>query len=73
MEQHKDVGASALGALAGGLLGSELGKGKLSTLVGAALGGISANMAEKKHEDDKRRKERRSSRRHDDDYGYDSH
>jgi len=72
LEQNKDVGASALGALAGGILGNEAGHGKLSTLIGAALGGIGGNLAEKKYEEKKKRSSRHR-RTYDDDHGYDSY
>ncbi|QDS70576.1 hypothetical protein FKW77_010541 [Venturia effusa] len=61
--------SSGLGALAGGLLGKELGAGKLGSLVTAALGGASANDASKesrsksrRREDDDREHRHRSSR-----------
>lgn len=40
---EKGVGYSTLAALAGGLVGSEVGKGILPTAVGAVLGGLGAN------------------------------
>ncbi|KAF2418003.1 hypothetical protein EJ08DRAFT_68567 [Tothia fuscella] len=78
LEQNKDVGASALGALAGGLLGNQVGHGRhgrISTLVGAALGGVAGNLAEKKYGDCKDDKKRHSSRRsyYEEDRGYDSY
>jgi hypothetical protein len=72
LEQNKDIGASALGALAGGLLGNEAGHGRLSTLIGAALGGIGANIAEKKYEEKKKRHSGHR-RAYGDDHGYDSY
>lgn len=72
MEQHKDVGASALGALAGGFIGNQFGHGKTSTVIGAAIGGIGANIAEKKREE-RKKSSSRHSRKYYDDGGYDSY
>ena len=52
VEDHVDlnasgIGASAVGALAGGFLGHEVGHGKMSTIGGAILGGLGANLIEK--------------------------
>ena len=52
VEDHVDlnaagIGASAVGALAGGMLGHEVGHGKMATIGGALLGGIGANLIEK--------------------------
>jgi hypothetical protein len=73
LSKHKDVGASALGALAGGLIGNELGggRGKIGLLVGAAIGGVGGNVLERKREEDKRRKQDERRAREDD--GYDSY
>ena len=78
MEKHKDIGASALGALAGGIIGSEMGHGsRLGTLVGAAIGGLGANVAEKKHEEGRKRREgekyKRREKEHYKALGYDSY
>jgi uncharacterized protein YcfJ len=76
-EKHKkEIGVSALGALAGGIIGSSFSGKKnrnVGTLIGVALGGIGGGLYEKKHEDQKKRQklERRHSRRDDED-GYDS-
>lgn len=43
---QRGLAYSAVGALAGGLVGSEMGGGKVSTGLGAALGAISANAFE---------------------------
>lgn len=40
---ERGLGYSAVGALAGGLVGSELGKGLVPTAIGSALGAIGAN------------------------------
>ncbi|KAF2741140.1 hypothetical protein EJ04DRAFT_518315 [Polyplosphaeria fusca] len=48
--REKDLAASAAGALAGGLVGHKLGHGTLSTLVGAAIGGLGGRELEKRHE-----------------------
>ena len=51
LDSHeKTLAASVGGALAGGLAGNALGHGALSTLVGAAIGGLGAREFEKKHE-----------------------
>jgi uncharacterized protein YcfJ len=62
LEEHKDVGYSALGALAGALIGHHVGKGRgkgnAGLLAGAALGGLGANLLERRHEKEKKRKEK---------------
>lgn len=40
---QRGVGYGGVGALAGGLVGSEIGKGPIPAVIGAALGGIGAN------------------------------
>ena len=40
---QRGLGYSGVGALAGGLVGSEIGKGPIPAAIGAALGGIGAN------------------------------
>lgn len=49
-ETDKKLAAGAVGALAGGLAGNQVGHGTLSTLVGAAIGGLGGSALEKKHE-----------------------
>ncbi|KAF2669107.1 hypothetical protein BT63DRAFT_424818 [Microthyrium microscopicum] len=77
-EKHKkELGVSALGALAGGIIGNQFGGKKnrnVGTLIGVALGGIGGGLYEKKSEDKKKRMklERRASRRDSGD-GYDSY
>ena len=64
LKERKDVGASVLGTLAGGLLGSELGHNRtMGTMLGAAVGGIGANFAESMRKEERKFKHRR--RRHD--------
>jgi hypothetical protein len=48
--QEKNLAASVGGALAGGLAGNAIGKGTLSTIVGAAIGGLGGREFEKRHE-----------------------
>lgn len=43
---ERGVGYGTIGALAGGLLGNEVGKGVLPTALGAVLGGLGANVYE---------------------------
>lgn len=45
---ERGLGYGSVGALAGGLLGNELGKGVLPTLAGAVIGGLGANAFENK-------------------------
>ena len=53
-KDRKDVGATALGAIAGGFIGHEVGHGRnVGTLIGAALGGFGANYAERRWEKEK--------------------
>lgn len=47
---EKGLGAGAAGAVAGGLLGHQMGHGSLSTIAGAVIGGIGANMLENRRE-----------------------
>jgi hypothetical protein len=49
-ETDKKLAAGAVGALAGGLAGNQVGHGTLSTLVGAAIGGLGGSELEKRHE-----------------------
>ncbi|KAF2017257.1 hypothetical protein BU24DRAFT_146945 [Aaosphaeria arxii CBS 175.79] len=49
-ERERGLAASVGGALAGGLAGNAVGKGTLSTLVGAAIGGLGGRQLEKRHE-----------------------
>ncbi|PVH99905.1 hypothetical protein DM02DRAFT_614724 [Periconia macrospinosa] len=60
--QDRNLAASVGGALAGGLMGRQLGHGTLSTLIGAGIGAIGGREIEKRHEIDKA--ERRSRSRH---------
>jgi hypothetical protein len=46
----KNLAASVGGALAGGAAGRAIGKGTLSTIVGAAIGGLGGREFEKRHE-----------------------
>jgi uncharacterized protein YcfJ len=63
LKSNRDVASSALGVVAGGLIGNQVGRGnKLGTLAGAVLGGFGANMWEKKHADKKESRERRHHR-----------
>jgi uncharacterized membrane protein YebE (DUF533 family) len=63
-EKHKkDIGAGALGALAGGIIGNALGgksrknKGNIAGMViGAALGGLGAAAYENRHEKNKKKR-----------------
>lgn len=48
--RERGLAASVGGALAGGLAGNAVGKGRLSTLVGAAIGGLGGRELEKRHE-----------------------
>ena len=48
--REKKLAASAAGALAGGFAGNTVGHGRLSALVGAAIGGIGARELEKRNE-----------------------
>ncbi|KAI1383780.1 uncharacterized protein F4822DRAFT_417591 [Hypoxylon trugodes] len=45
---ERGLGATLLGGGAGGLLGHKLGKGKLGTILGSAVGAVAANMVEHK-------------------------
>ena len=63
--EKRNVGVSALGALAGGLAGREMGKSTFETLLGAALGGFGA------HELDRRERKKKTYRKYDD--GYESY
>jgi hypothetical protein len=64
----KGLGASAVGAVAGGLLAYEAGKSNkkrdpwLTTLVGAAIGGLGANVLEKQYEKKKDKRDARNDR-----------
>lgn len=49
--------SGALGALAGGLVGHEVGKGPLATVAGVVLGGLGANAFEAHHERRKSKKD----------------
>ncbi|GAB7348132.1 hypothetical protein MBLNU459_g6149t2 [Dothideomycetes sp. NU459] len=60
---EKGVGYGTIGALAGGLVGNEVGKGLLPTAVGAVLGGLGANVFEGR---EKKKREKRQSGRFDD-------
>jgi len=42
-KSERGLTASAIGALAGGLLGNEVGGGPLATVAGVLLGGLGAN------------------------------
>ena len=67
LKEHKEIGPSALGALAGGLLGNELGHGRfMDTLLGAAVGGIGANFIETMREDERKFKQMKRRIRDDD-------
>jgi uncharacterized protein YcfJ len=62
--EHRDVASGALGAVAGGLLGSQLGgrhSKQFSALAGAVLGGLGANYWEKQHTGKKKDKQRYDS------------
>ena len=67
-EKHMDIGIAALDGLAGGLIGSKIGHGKWSTLVGSTMERIGASVAYKKYEERKHR-----GRDEYDDYGYNSY
>jgi hypothetical protein len=75
-EKHKkELGVSALGALAGGIIGNTFSGKKnknIGTFIGAALGGLGGGLYEKRNEDQRRRQklERRKSRV---DEGYESY
>lgn len=43
---ERGVGYGTIGAVAGGLVGNELGKGLWPTVAGAVLGGLGANVIE---------------------------
>lgn len=45
-KSERGIGYGAVGALAGGLVGSELGDGAVPAAIGAVLGGLGANMFE---------------------------
>ncbi|KAI1404985.1 hypothetical protein F4819DRAFT_48544 [Hypoxylon fuscum] len=45
-EGEKGLGATLIGGGAGGFLGHKLGKGKLGTVLGSAVGAVAANMIE---------------------------
>ncbi len=45
---ERGVGYGTIGALAGGLLGSEVGHGIVPTIAGALVGGLGANVFEKR-------------------------
>ncbi|KAI6087660.1 hypothetical protein F4821DRAFT_235595, partial [Hypoxylon rubiginosum] len=47
---ERGLGATLLGGGAGGFLGHKIGKGKLGTLLGGAVGAVAANMIEHKFE-----------------------
>lgn len=47
-DKDRKLAASAVGALAGGLMGHELGDNHVGTIVGAALGGLALRQWEKK-------------------------
>jgi uncharacterized protein YcfJ len=87
LKGNRDVASSALGVVAGGLIGNQVGRGnKIGTLAGAVLGGFGANLWEKQHGDKKKELEKRErerdearyhshashGRRYYDDYGYES-
>lgn len=68
LKSNRDVASSALGIVAGGLIGNQVGRGnKFGTLAGAVLGGFGANLWEKKHADKKEGQDKRHSSRHDQD------
>lgn len=56
---EKGLGAGALGALAGGLIGHEVGRGGFSTLAGILIGGVGAHALEQRHEKKKKKGGRR--------------
>lgn len=58
-ETDKKLAAGAVGALAGGLAGNQVGHRTLSTLVGAAIGGLGGSALEKRHENGYRHNEAR--------------
>ncbi|KIW00764.1 uncharacterized protein PV09_07745 [Verruconis gallopava] len=88
LKSNRDVASSALGVVAGGLIGNQVGRGnRFGTLAGAVLGGFGANLWEKQHADKKEKRERRGhdgqvsryrshevsrGRRYYDDHGYES-
>lgn len=45
-KSQRGLGYGAVGAIAGGLVGSEIGKGPVPAAIGAVLGGLGANMFE---------------------------
>ncbi|KAI0880559.1 uncharacterized protein GGS22DRAFT_174694 [Annulohypoxylon maeteangense] len=47
---ERGLGATLIGGGAGGFLGHKLGKGKLGTMLGSAVGAVAANMIEHKFE-----------------------
>ncbi|KAF2116863.1 hypothetical protein BDV96DRAFT_645268 [Lophiotrema nucula] len=49
-DKQKDLAASAGGALVGGFVGNQFGHGTLSTIIGAAVGGLGARELERRHE-----------------------
>ena len=68
LKSNRDVASSALGVVAGGLIGNQMGRGnKFGTLAGAVLGGFGANLWEKQHGEKKQAKEKRHHSRHDQD------
>jgi uncharacterized protein YcfJ len=74
LKSNRDVASSALGVVAGGLIGNEVGRGnKFGTLAGAVLGGFGANLWEKQHADKKQAREMRERESERDDARYHSH
>ncbi|KAI0015013.1 hypothetical protein F4780DRAFT_784558 [Xylariomycetidae sp. FL0641] len=63
---ERGLGATLIGGGAGGVLGHKMGKGKLGTLLGSAVGAVAANIIEHKLE------ERRNSHGHHNPYGHGS-
>ena len=59
-KSERGLTTGALGALAGGLVGHEVGKGPLATVAGVVLGGLGANAFEARHERGKEKEKEQS-------------
>jgi len=60
LKEHKDVEVSALGSLAGGLIGSAFGHNRtMGVMLGAAVGGLGANFVEEMREEERKSKHKK--------------
>ncbi len=78
VKHKKDIGATALGALAGSIIGNQFARrdSKRGLLIGAVVGGIGGNLLERHHESEKLKKierKRTNSFKSDRHEGYESY